>query len=136
MRPSSAKPEVGGCRLGPRKCALLRNGPGKAAGFDSVTKPREAGKVPTEVTSTNSTALELSKIARALPKAAPQRGLALAPGRKARRRFSICFLFSAVSFRLLVAQSVVCPLLRDLQAKAHALKLLQRGFKRRQTFTA
>eukprot|EP00439_Symbiodinium_sp_Y106_P025938 s5183_g3.t1 len=35
----------------------------KAAGFDSVTKPREAGKVPTE--------------------AAPQRGLALAPGRKA-----------------------------------------------------
>ncbi|CAE7029039.1 unnamed protein product [Symbiodinium sp. CCMP2592] len=47
--------------------ALLRNipahGPGKAAGFDSVTKPREAGKVPTEVTSTK-TALELSKIAR------------------------------------------------------------------------
>ncbi|CAE7852417.1 unnamed protein product [Symbiodinium sp. KB8] len=35
----------------------------KAAGFDSVTKPRETGKVPTE--------------------AAPQRGLALAPGRKA-----------------------------------------------------
>eukprot|EP00434_Breviolum_minutum_P005974 symbB.v1.2.005267.t2/scaffold286.1/size306100/6 len=36
---------------------------GKAAGFDCVTKPRESGKVPVEAT--------------------PQRGLKLAPGRKA-----------------------------------------------------